>query len=100
VEYTTKVPILMKTSYTVRNSYTRKGSSYTVGWKLLKSPFVKVSEGSLSIEPYGAGETLMRYTNLVVPKTNLVAGLKDQALNEAKATVVAIKTEAERRARQ
>lgn len=100
VEYTVKVPILMKTSYTVRNSYIRKGSSYTVSWKLLKSPFAKISEGSLSIEPYGADETLMRYTNLVVPKTNLVAGLKAQALNEAKATVVAIKTEAERRARQ
>ena len=40
----------------------------------------------------------MRYTNLTVPITNLVSGLKTQALNEAKATVRAIASEAERRA--
>jgi hypothetical protein len=40
----------------------------------------------------------MRYTNLTVPLTNLVAGLKGQALNEAKATVRAIALEAARRA--
>ena len=40
----------------------------------------------------------MRYTNLTVPLTNLVSGLKNQALNEAKATVRAIASEAERRA--
>jgi hypothetical protein len=40
----------------------------------------------------------MCYTNLCVPVTNLVAGLKNQALNEAKSTVRAIATEAKRRA--
>ena len=38
----------------------------------------------------------MCYTNLVVPITNLVAGLKNQALNEPRA-LCAIKAEAERR---
>lgn len=98
VQYTVKVPVLQSISYTVRNFYTKKGNSYEVDWKLLKSPLAKSSEGSLRIEPYGNDKTLMCYTNLTVPVTNLVAGLKNQALNEAKSTVRAITGEAERRA--
>ncbi len=98
VLYTVKVPVLQSISYTVRNTYKKKGDSYEVDWTLLKSPLAKSSEGSLRIEPYGNGQTLMCYTNLTVPITNLVAGLKNQALNEAKSTVRAITGEAERRA--
>lgn len=98
VQYTVKVPVLQKISYTVRNSYARKGKSFEVDWTLLQSPLAKSVDGSLRIEPYGNGQTLLCYTNLVVPITNLVAGLKNQALTEAKATVRAIKAEAEKRA--
>ena len=98
VIYTVKVPVLQKISYTVRNNYSQNGSSYTVSWKLLKSPLAMSSDGSLQIEPYQNNRTLMCYSNLCVPITNLVAGLKDQALTEAKSTVLAIATEAERRA--
>ncbi len=98
VQYTVKVPVLQKISYTVRNTYTSKGQNFTVAWTLLKSPLAKSSDGSLRVEPYGKGQTLLCYTNLVVPITNLVAGLKDDALKSAKATVLAIKAEAERRA--
>ena len=98
VEYKVKVPVLQSISYTVRNAYIQKRNSYEVKWTLLRSPLAKSSNGSLRIEPYGKGKTLMCYTNLVVPITNLVAGLKNQALNEAKTTVRAIKAEAERRA--
>jgi ribosome-associated toxin RatA of RatAB toxin-antitoxin module len=98
VQYTVKVPVLQRISYTVRNTYIQKGNSYEVKWILLQSPLAKSSDGSLRIEPYGKGKTLMCYTNLCVPFTNLVAGLKNQALNEAKSTVRAIKAEAERRA--
>jgi hypothetical protein len=97
VEYTVKVPVLQSVSYSVRNTYIRKGNSYEVKWNLLHSPHAKSSDGSLRIEPYGKGKTLMRYTNLTVPRTKLIAGLKNQALNEARATVRAIATEAERR---
>ena len=100
VEYRVKVPVLQSISYTVRNTYIKKGDSYEVKWTLLRSPLAKSSDGSLRIEPYGEGKTLMRYTNLTVPLTNLVGGLKTQALNEAKATVGAIALEAERRAQQ
>ena len=98
VQYRVKVPVLQSISYTVRNTYIRKGNSYEVKWKLLRSPLARSSDGSLRIEPYGKGKTLMCYTNLCVPITNLVAGLKDQALNEAKAIVAAIAAEAKRRA--
>ena len=98
VQYTVKVPVLQKISYTVRNTYTQKGKSFTVAWTLLQSPLAKSVDGSLRIEPYGTNQTLLCYTNLVVPITNLVAGLKNQALTEAKATVRAIKAEAEKRA--
>jgi hypothetical protein len=100
VQYRVKVPVLQSISYTVRNTYIQKGNSYEVKWTLLNSPLAKSSDGSLRIEPYGKGKTLMRYTNLTVPLTSLVAGLKNQALNEAKATVGAIASEAERRAQQ
>jgi hypothetical protein len=98
VEYKVKMPVVQSITYSVRNTYIQKGNSYEVKWTLLRSPLAKSSDGSLRIEPYGKGKTLMCYTNLVVPITNLVAGLKNQALNEAKTTVRAIATEAKRRA--
>jgi hypothetical protein len=99
VQYTVKVPVLQKISYSVRNSYAQKGKNFTVSWDLIQSPLAKDVEGSLRIEPYGTNQTLLCYTNLVVPITNLVAGLKNQALTEAKGTVKAIKDEAEKRAK-
>lgn len=98
VRYTVKVPVIQKTSYTVRNTYTQSGENYSVSWKLLQSPLAKKSDGSLRIEPYEDDRTLMCYTNLCVPITNLVSGLKNQALVEAKNTVLALAAEAERRA--
>jgi hypothetical protein len=98
VQYTVKVPVLQKISYTVRNTYAGKGGKFQVNWTLLQSPLAREVEGSLRIEPYSEGKTLLSYTNLVVPITNLVTGLKKQALNEAKATIAAIKAEGERRA--
>jgi len=97
VQYTTKVPILGKISYTVRNTYITNGASYEVDWTLIKSPLAKSSDGSLRIEPYGQNQTLLSYTNLCVPITSL-PGMKDAALGEAKTTVRAIKAEAEKRA--
>lgn len=98
VRYTVKVPVIQRTSYVVRNTYQKQGSNFTVSWKLVQSPLAKKSDGSLRIQPYGDDRTLMCYTNLCVPITNLVSGLKNQALVEAKNTVLALATEAERRA--
>ncbi|MCK9589379.1 MAG: SRPBCC family protein [Terrimicrobiaceae bacterium] len=98
VRYTVKVPVIQRTSYVVRNTYQKQGDNFTVSWKLIQSPLAKKSDGSLRIEPYDGDRTLMCYTNLCVPIANLVAGLKNQALVEAKNTVLALATESERRA--
>ncbi len=98
VRYTVKVPVIQRTSYVVRNTYLKQGDNFTVSWKLVQSPLAKQSDGSLRIEPYDGNRTLMCYTNLCVPITNLVSGLKNQAVVEAKNTVLALATEAERRA--
>lgn len=98
VRYTVKVPVIQRTSYVVRNTYLKQGDNFTVSWKLIQSPLAKQSDGSLRIEPYDGDRTLMCYTNLCVPITNLVSGLKNQAVVEAKNTVLALATEAERRA--
>lgn len=98
VRYTVKVPVLGRINYTVRNTYTRSGQDFAVSWRLLQSPLAKSSDGSLRIEPYDDGRTILCYSNLCVPITNLVAGLKNQALVEAKNTVLSLATEAERRA--
>ena len=98
VRYTVKVPVIQHTSYVVRNTYQKQDGNFTVSWKLIQSPLAKKSDGSLRIEPYEGNRTLMCYTNLCVPITNLVSGLKNQALVEAKNTVLALSTEAERRA--
>lgn len=98
LEYTMKMPVLGKMTYSVRNTYAKHAKGYTVAWTLLKSPFAKKSDGSIRIEPYGEGKSLMCYTNLVVPITNMIPGLQNQALTEAKGTVASIKAEAEKRA--
>jgi hypothetical protein len=98
VRYTVKVPVIQRTNYVVRNTYQQQGSNFTVSWKLLQSSLAKRSDGSLRIEPYDGDRTLLCYTNLCVPITNLVSGLKNQALVEAKNTVLALATESERRA--
>lgn len=100
VEYTVKVPILQKISYSVQNTYKKTANSYEVSWTLIKSPLAKASDGSIRAEPYGKNQTLVRYTNLTVPITSLVAGLKNQASKEAQTTIAAITAEAEKRASQ
>ncbi len=97
VQYTVKAPIIQRTSYTVRNTYTQKGSTYKVSWVLLKSALAKSSDGSLKLEPYGNNQTLMRYENLCVPITTLFSSMQNQALEDAKSTVNDIAKEAQRR---
>lgn len=97
VEYTVRAPIIQRTSYVVRNTYSQKGTTYKVAWTLVKSPLVKLSEGSLKLEPYGKNQTLMRYENLCVPITTWFSSMQKQALEDAKSTVNDIAKEAQRR---
>lgn len=98
VEYTQKLPIFGTTSFTMQNTYTQTPSSLDVKWTLLKSAMAEVSDGSLSVEPFGDG-SVMRYTNYVKPKSSLAVMAKGAALNEVKGTVTALKNECEKRAK-
>ena len=97
--YTSHMPLIGNSSSTVRNVYTTKGNSLTVDWHLLSSPVASVSTGQLKVEPFGSG-SIMRYTNYVVPKSSLAFLARGVALNEVKATVAAIKKQAEKVASQ
>lgn len=97
IRYTVKLPVVFTTSYTVRNTYSREGNLYVVRWNLLEAFLARSATGSLRVEPRG-NEAIVCYANHVEPLTRLVAGLRGQALAEAKSTIQAIATEAERRA--
>jgi len=98
VRYVNKLPIVGSTTSTVRNWYSQDGDALVVNWNLLSSPLAEKSTGQLRVEPLGTGKSLMRYTNYVVPKSSLAVLAKNAALSEVKATVAALKKEAERRA--
>lgn len=99
VEYTQKMPIFGTTTFTVRNTFTESGGGLTVQWTLLKSAMADISDGSLRVEPYGAG-SVMRYTNYVKPKFALAGMARGAALESVKTTVTELKAEAEKRAKK
>jgi hypothetical protein len=97
VEYTSKMPLLGNSTYSVRNWFEKSADGITVRWKLLQSPMAEISVGSLRVEPIDGG-CVMRYTNYVKPKSSIAIVAKGAAQSEVRKTVTAIKTEAERRA--
>ena len=96
VRYTSSMPMVGKSSSTVRNIYSREDEVLLVRWNLIESELAEVSTGEFRVEPYRGG-SLLRYTNFVKPKSLLAVLVKFAALGEAKQTVTAIKKEAERR---
>jgi hypothetical protein len=101
VEYTQKLPIFGTTNFTVQNTYSESDGGVTVTWKLLKSSMADVSDGSIRVEPYGNGGSIMRYINYVKPKLGALAGMaKGSALDSVKSTVSDLKNEAEKRAKK
>jgi hypothetical protein len=101
VEYTQKLPLFGTTNFTVQNTFSNgKDGGLTVTWKLLQSSMADVSDGSLRVEPYGAG-SIMRYVNYVKPKLGFLAGAaKSSAQDSVKSTVTDLKNEAEKRAKK
>jgi len=96
VEYTSKMPLLGNSVYSVRNWFEQGPDGITVRWKLIQSPMADISDGSLRVEPSDSG-CVLRYTNYVKPKSSIAIVAKGAAQSEVKKTVSAIKTEAERR---
>jgi hypothetical protein len=97
VKYTSSMPIVGKTSNTVKNVYSYDGSALVVSWNLIDSALAEISTGELRVEPDGKNTSVLRYTNYVKPKSSLAVLAKSAALSEVKQTVAAIKAEAERR---
>jgi hypothetical protein len=98
VKYTSSMPLVGQSSNTVRNVYSYDGDALVVKWNLLESGLADESTGELRVEPYETG-SVIRYTNYVKPKSSLAVLAKSAALSEVKQTVVAIKNEAEKRAK-
>ncbi len=99
VKYTSSMPLVGKTSNTVRNVYSYDGDALVVKWNLIESGLADVSTGELRVEPFESGSVL-RYTNYVKPKSSLAVLAKSAALSEVKQTVTAIKNEAEKQAKK
>lgn len=96
VKYTSSMPLVGKTSNTVKNVYSYDGKALVVKWNLIESGLADISTGELRAEPSGDG-CILRYTNYVKPKSSFAFLAKSAALDEVKKTVKAIKAESERR---
>lgn len=96
VDYEVDVPILADEAYTARNELRAvHGGGFDVSWILLRALQTKGAEGSLLVEPYGDGESLIRYTNLVTPSSGMAKILKTLALARMGKTVAAIARQVE-----
>ncbi|GAB4179540.1 MAG: hypothetical protein Fur0032_20260 [Terrimicrobiaceae bacterium] len=98
VKYTSSMPLVGKTSNTVKNVYSYDGKALVVKWNLIESGLADISTGELRAEPSGDG-CILRYTNYVKPKSSFAFLAKNAALDEVKKTVKAIKAESERRSK-
>jgi hypothetical protein len=96
VDYEVDVPILADEAYTVRNEIKAiDGNSYNISWTLLRALQTKGADGSLQIEPYGKGESIICYTNLVTPSSGMAKVLKKLAILKMQKTVTAISEKVE-----
>lgn len=100
VQYTSRLPLLGNSVYSVRNWYSDDADGTTVKWKLLQSGSADISDGSLRVEASPDGGSILRYTNYVKPKSAIAIVAKGAAQSEVRKTVSAIKGEAEKRATQ
>lgn len=95
--YINAMPIIGQSRSVVRNRYSRDGEALVVRWKLLEASHAEESTGELRVEPYCEETCVLRYSNLVKPKSSLAKLAKGAAAGEAKKTVLALKKESERR---
>jgi len=91
VDYQVDVPILADEAYTARNELRAiDGGGFHVSWILLRALQTKGAEGNLHIEPYGDGDSVICYTNLVTPGSGMAKILKLAALSRMQKTVASI----------
>jgi hypothetical protein len=91
VDYEVEVPILADEAYTARNDLeTVDGGGYRVTWNLVRAKQTKDASGHLRIEPHGAGEAVICYTNLVTPSSGMAKILEKIAIMRMEKTVEAM----------
>jgi hypothetical protein len=90
-EYTLKMPFFLPDEvYTSRNSLKKIApDSYEISWKVLASIYTKFCTGNLRIEQHGE-YTLIRYTNLVIPKSRIAGLLRSTAGTQVNESVHAL----------
>jgi hypothetical protein len=91
VDYVMNVPILPDEHYTARNElHVPTQGVYRFSWKLLRALQTKEAEGNLIIEPFPNGGSVIRYTNLVTPGSNMATLLRRFAFDRMSKTVTAL----------
>ncbi|MEI8294177.1 MAG: SRPBCC family protein [bacterium] len=90
VDYAIDVPILRDEAYTARNEMKALDGGYVASWTLLRALQTKSAEGSLRIEPFEGGGSVIRYANLVTPSSGMAKILRGPALARMQKTVLAI----------
>ena len=91
VDYEVDVPILPDEAYTARNDLeVVEGGGYRVTWNLVRAKQTKDATGHLRVEPHGAGEAVLCYTNLVTPSSGMAGLLKKIAISRMEKTVEAM----------
>ena len=90
-EYTLKMPFFLPDEvYISRNSLTEiSKSDYEITWKVLSSRYTKSCSGNLRMEQHG-NDTLIRYTNLVIPGSRIAGLLRATAGNQVVDSVHAL----------
>lgn len=88
VDYEVDVPILADEAYTARNDLkATEGGGFCVTWNLIRALQTKDATGNLRIEPYGEGDSILCYTNLVTPSSGMAGVLKKLAIARMEKTV-------------
>jgi hypothetical protein len=91
VDYVVSVPVLPSECYTARNELSSSEDGVLkVKWEVLHATSIKESRGNLVVEPLGAEESIICYTNLVKPGVCGAGLIKGIAMGQMKDTVNAI----------
>jgi len=95
VQYQLAVPLLPNESYVARNKLARKGKLLEVSWKAGEAKYFYSSVGNVQLGAFGNG-SLIRYTNLVEPRSKMAGILRRMAQKQIEDTVKALAAEVAR----
>jgi len=90
-EYTLRMPFFLPDEVYISRNSLRKISptDYEISWKVLASRYTKSCSGNLRVEQHG-DDSLLRYTNLVIPGSKIARLLRASAGNQVTDSVHAL----------